>query len=105
MLIPETVFFNDDGRVDFITTTDREGCVALDLKTRINSVSLCKRIQEVVLERKLETDKFSKQLNATIKSKLSKPEMSKKQESTKLQTNKAFAIVRFRSDPSENVSL
>jgi hypothetical protein len=86
VFIPETVFFNEDGRVDFLTTTDRDCCVAFALKTRMDSNSLYKRIRETVLERKLDTDPFSKQHMASCGNQFTgKPELVKKQDSSKVQ--------------------
>lgn len=42
--MPETVFFKEDGKIDFLTTMDRDCCIAYDTKTKSESLSVRKKL-------------------------------------------------------------
>ena len=59
--MPETVFFKD-GKVDFITAIDKEGCLVLDTKTKLDSMlAIRKKISEIMRERRKDEELFSKE--------------------------------------------
>lgn len=54
--MPDTVFFKD-GKVDFFTTTDREGYLNFEYKTKLDSLlNVRTKIAEIVKDRKKDTE-------------------------------------------------
>lgn len=48
--LPETVFYND-GRIDFVATIDKDCCLALDTKLKLQNLEIRKKLEEIVKER------------------------------------------------------
>ena len=59
ILVPETVFY-DEGRIEFMTASDRENCIALDVKTKLVNQDVLKKLKELVYERRKDTQLFGK---------------------------------------------
>lgn len=60
VLVPETVFFNE-GRIEFMTASDKENCLAYDVKTKLVNQDVLKKLKELVYERRKDTQFFGKQ--------------------------------------------
>ena len=52
MFMPETVFFKDDGKLDFVTTMDRDCCISVDTKVKMDNLSVRTKLSDIVKERK-----------------------------------------------------
>ena len=59
ILVPETVFY-DEGRIEFMTASDRENCIAFDVKTKLVNQDVLKKLKELVYERRKDTQLFGK---------------------------------------------
>lgn len=57
--MPETVFYSN-GCVDFITSNDRERHLRYDTKTKLNNPDVCKKIRDVVTERRKDNEVYGK---------------------------------------------
>jgi len=60
VLMPETVFFKDDSKIDFMTTLDREGCLAYDTKKKMNNNSMLSRMGDLRLDRQKDNEKYGR---------------------------------------------
>ena len=61
VFIPETVFFKD-GKIEFLSSMDREGCVNFDFKTKLDSfLSVRTKLGEIVKDRRKDKEKFGKE--------------------------------------------
>lgn len=61
VFIPETVFFKEDGKIDFITMMDRDCCISYDTKTKLEPLQVRTKLTEVVKERKKDTEMHGRQ--------------------------------------------
>lgn len=61
VFVPETVFFKEDGKIDFLTTTDRDCCVSYDIKTKLENLHIRTKLAEVVKDRKKDTEMHGRQ--------------------------------------------
>jgi len=52
VFMPETVFFKDDGKLDFVTTMDRDCCISVDTKVKMDNLSVRTKLSDIVKERK-----------------------------------------------------
>lgn len=59
--IPETVFFQKDGKIDFLTMLDRDCCLAQDIKTKMEPVMVRTKISDSVRERKKDSEMHGRQ--------------------------------------------
>lgn len=67
MFVPETVFFKDDGKIDFMTTVDRDFCIAYDTKTKLENLPVRKKLVEIGKERRNDFEMYSRQKAASEK--------------------------------------
>jgi hypothetical protein len=58
--MPETVFFKD-GKLDFLTFTDRDSCINFDPKTKMEYIAVRERLALCVKERRNDTEIHGKQ--------------------------------------------
>jgi len=61
--MPETVFFKDDGKLNFVTTMDREGCLTMDNKVKLEYLAVRYKLIESVRERRQDSELYGKQLS------------------------------------------
>ena len=59
--MPETVFFKE-GKIDFLTSTDKDLCLSLDVKTKLQNLEVRKKLQEIVKERLKDSENMGKEL-------------------------------------------
>ena len=50
--MPETVFFKDDGKLNFVTSMDRECCLSVDTKVRMEYLAVRYKLIESVRDRR-----------------------------------------------------
>lgn len=50
--MPETAFFKDDGKLDFVTAMDRDCCLSIDTKVKLENLYVRTKLSEIVKERK-----------------------------------------------------
>lgn len=58
--MPETVFLKDDSKIDFMTTLDREGCLAYDTKKKMTHNSMLSRMGDLRLDRQKDIEKYGR---------------------------------------------
>ncbi len=67
VFMPETVFFKDDGKLDFVTTMDRDCCLSIDTKVKLENLYVRTKLSEIVKERKKDCELYGKQKTISLK--------------------------------------
>lgn len=52
IIMPETVFYSRDGKIEFIVQNDRDWCLAQDLKTKPTNLEVRKKLPTLVEDRR-----------------------------------------------------
>jgi hypothetical protein len=53
--------FYSDGRIDFLTTMDKDFCLSQDTKLKLQNLEVRKRLEDIVKERFKDTETFGKE--------------------------------------------